>query len=134
MGVVFVRTALGPNAAPGLEIVRIVETVDDLGWVLVRQRAPFAPAGLGRPPLASVTFADPVVLLRAPFRVAFAYTGQGEPWKGVWRGATSLPNAIRITVRDAIADRPLSVSTATRVRVDRAAPVPIQSDQESPVR
>ena len=41
--VTFVRSAIGPNAAAGLEIVRLAETDDARGGVLVRARAPFAP-------------------------------------------------------------------------------------------
>ena len=41
--VTFVRTAVGPNTRPGLEIIRLIEKADDQGLALVRERAPFAP-------------------------------------------------------------------------------------------
>src|SRR5262249_30652328 len=37
--VIFVRTTLGPNSGPGLEVVRISETTSDHGPVIVRTRA-----------------------------------------------------------------------------------------------
>ena len=43
--VVFVRTAFGPNAPPGLEIVRIAQIKDGNETALVRSTAPFLPAG-----------------------------------------------------------------------------------------
>ena len=41
--VTFLRTALGPNAGPQLEIVRIAEINSSKGLVLVRTSAPFMP-------------------------------------------------------------------------------------------
>src|ERR1700676_394676 len=43
LSVMFVRTALGPNARVGLDVVRIGETTDHQDLVAVRTRAPFAP-------------------------------------------------------------------------------------------
>ena len=40
LSVTFVRTALGPNAGPGLDVVRVGETTDRQGLVTVRSRAP----------------------------------------------------------------------------------------------
>ena len=42
----FIRSAIGPNARSGLEIVRISETADRQGTMLVRSRAVFTP-GIG---------------------------------------------------------------------------------------
>src|ERR1700688_3287692 len=42
LSVMFVRTAFGPDARPGLEVVRIGETTDRQGLVTVRSRAPCA--------------------------------------------------------------------------------------------
>ncbi len=39
----FVRTAIGPNTRPGLEVVRISTLSDDRGVALVRARTPFVP-------------------------------------------------------------------------------------------
>ena len=145
LGVIFVRRAVGPNASPGLEIVRISETADARGRVLVRTRAPFAPLPIGETTLDHVAFGDPVVLVRAPLRVTFAYKREDTGWMSNWRAITwpgavppaggaesspiSLPTAIRFTVRDTVAERVLAVSTATRVHVELAAPAPQNQDQ-----
>src|SRR5882757_8780796 len=71
LSVTFVRTAVGPNARPGLEIIRLIEKADSQGLALVRERTPFAPM----PSDAQIRFTDQVVLVRAPFRVTFAYAG-----------------------------------------------------------
>lgn len=122
LGVTFVRSAIGPNSR-GLDIVRIAETTDALGRVLVRTRAPFAPLPIGTASLEAVPFGDPVVLLRQPFRVAFAYAGVDGNWTNNWQGG-ELPSAVRIVVRDAVSERALAVSTATRVHVELPAPEP----------
>src|SRR6478752_4528032 len=44
LSVVFVRTALGPNAGPGLDVVRVGETTERREFVTVRSRMRFAPA------------------------------------------------------------------------------------------
>src|SRR3569832_1256839 len=41
--VIFVRTAIGPNASPGLDVVRLSETSDQGGLATVRTRATFRP-------------------------------------------------------------------------------------------
>src|SRR5450756_2114637 len=40
LAVTFVRSAVGPNTRPGLEIIRLVEKADDQGLAMVRERAP----------------------------------------------------------------------------------------------
>ena len=62
-------------------------------------------------------FGDPVVLLRKPFRLSFAYAGPDRIWKSTWRDADKLPVMIQLTVRDAGTERVLSVSTITPVHV-----------------
>jgi general secretion pathway protein J len=129
LAVTFVRQALGPNNRPGLEIVQIAETTDSRGRALVRTRAPFVmlPTGdLSRDP---IPFADPVVLLRAPFRVAFAYADPRGAWTRNWRSSGALPAAVRFDVRDA--ERGLVLSTATRIHAELAAPRP-ESTGEAP--
>ena len=111
--VTFVRTALGPDTGPGLEFVRIAEISSERGPVLVRTRAPFAP-GIDRQP----NFTDPVVLLRAPYRLSFSYAGTDRNWREDWREQVQLPNAVKLTVRDAATQRTLSVSTATLIHVE----------------
>jgi general secretion pathway protein J len=125
-GVTFVRSALGPNTGPGLEIVRIAETADSQGRVLVRRRAPFAPLAIGNLALDQIPFADPVVLLRAPLRVTFSYARTDGVWIPAWQAAVGLPAAVRFIARDATSERVLAVSSATRVHVDMAAPEPEQ--------
>jgi general secretion pathway protein J len=115
LSVTFVRTELGPNAANGLEIVRIAEISDQRNQALVRTRAPFRPAGPDGDANQAPNFGDPVVVIRAPYRVSFSYAGPDRVWRNAWQGASQLPRAIRVTVRDAATGRILSVSTATTV-------------------
>jgi general secretion pathway protein J len=114
LAVTFVRTAVGPNARPGLEIVRLVEKADGQGLAMVRERAPFAPM----PPDAQIRFADQVVLIRLPFRVTFSYAGPDQVWQPNWRGQAQLPDKVRIAVRDGATGQLLSVSSATIVHVN----------------
>lgn len=136
--VVFVRSAVGPNGGSGLEIVRIAETTDSRGSALVRMRASFAMLPTGDPLVDPIPFADPVVLLRAPFRITFAYAGPEGEWTNDWGGrqgacmcvSGELPRAVRFEVRDA--DRGLAVSTATRVHAEMRAPQPEQAKEARP--
>jgi general secretion pathway protein J len=120
LSVTFVRSALGPNARPGLEIVRLVETADQRGLAMVRQSAPFlplAPDGSGAAP----RFGDPVVLVRAPYRVSLSYAGPDRVWRGTWGGDPTLPTAVRVLLRDAVTSQTLAVSTAATVHVNLSA-------------
>jgi general secretion pathway protein J len=120
LSVTFVRSALGPNTRPGLEIVRIGETADQRGLAMVRQSAPFlplAPDGSGAAP----NFGDPVVLVRAPYRVSLSYAGDDRVWRGSWRGVASLPTAVRVLLRDAATSQTLAVSTSATVHVNLSA-------------
>jgi general secretion pathway protein J len=122
--VMFVRSAIGPDAYPHLEIVRLAETKEDRGLAMVRARARFAPTAPGAPAQA-IAFGDPVTLIRAPFHISFAYAGPDRLWLSSWKGREQLPEAVRISVRDTIANRVLAVSTVARVRVTaRGAPKP----------
>ena len=121
LSVTFVRTALGPNAGPGLEVVRVGETTDREGLVTVRSRAPFQPLPLGSSLSEQIHFGEPVLLLRAPFRLSFAYAGQDLIWKSSWHDADRLPAAIKLTVRDAASERILSISTVAPVHVQSPA-------------
>lgn len=127
LAVTFVRSALGPNSRPGLEIVQIAETTDSRGSALVRMRAPFVLLPTGDLSLDPIPFADPVVLLRAPFRITFAYAGPDGKWTNNWRNSGELPAVIRFDVR--AAERGLVISTATRVHADMRAPQPDQSNE-----
>jgi general secretion pathway protein J len=120
LSVTFVRTAIGPNSPPGLEIVRLNEAADARGLALLRTQMPFAPVD----PNAGIDprrFGDPVVLVRAPFRLSFAYAGANRVWIPTWLDAAELPTAVRLTVRNAATGRILSVSTAAIVHVSAAA-------------
>ncbi len=106
LSVTFVRTALGPNVGPGLDVVRVGETSDRGGLVTVRSRAHFG---------------EPVLLLRAPFRLSFAYAGPDQVWTSSWHDSDKLPATIKLTVRDAASERILSISTVTPVHVQSPA-------------
>jgi len=116
LGVTFVRSAIGPNARGGLDVVQIAETTDRLGPVLVRARTPFMPAEKVEGP-----FSDPVVLLRAPYRITLSYEGADREWKATWSGARDLPTAVRFIIRDGASDRTLLASTATVIHAQLPA-------------
>jgi general secretion pathway protein J len=117
LSVVFVRTALGPNAGAGLDVVRLGETTERREFVTVRSRTRFTPLPSASRLSEEMHFGDPVVLLRAPFRLSFAYAGPDRVWKSTWRGAIKLPAMIRLTIRDASTERVLSISTITPLLV-----------------
>ncbi len=128
LSVTFVRTALGPNAGLGLDVVRIGETTDQGHLLTVRSRAEFAPVPRGVSPLEQIHLSDPVVLLRSPLRLSFAYAGPDRVFRDEWRDADELPSAIRLTVRDAVSEKVLSVSTVTPVHVDAPATIAKSDD------
>jgi general secretion pathway protein J len=117
LSVLFVRTAVGPNAGPGLDVVRLGETRDRGEFVTVRFRARFTPLADGLSLSEQIQLGDPVVLLRAPYRLSFAYAGSDRVWRSTWKGDDKLPAMIRLTIRDAASERILSVSTITPVHV-----------------
>ena len=117
LSVTFVRTAVGPNTRPGLEIIRLIEKADPQGLAMVRERSPFAPM----PAEAQIRFADQVVLIRIPFRVSFSYAGPDQVWQREWRGQKQLPEMIRISVRDIASGQVLAVSSAAIVHVNAPA-------------
>ena len=113
----FVRTVVGLNARPGLELVRLIERADRQGLALVRESRSFAPGNAGE----GGQFGNPVVLLRAPYRITFSYAGRDRDWQPQWRDAKELPSLIRISVRDAASDRQAAASTIAAVQVNAAA-------------
>jgi general secretion pathway protein J len=117
LSVTFVRTSVGPNAGPGLDVVHLGETRDRSEFVTVRSQARFTPLADGVSLSEQVHLGSPVVLLRAPYRLSFAYAGADRAWKSVWKDANKLPAMIRLTVRDAASQRVLSVSTIAPVHV-----------------
>jgi general secretion pathway protein J len=125
----FVRTSLSPSSQRGLEIVRFAEQASDRGPVLVRMATSFRPlAGLE---LLPERWSDPVVLLRPPYRLAFAYSGASDAtstressrrqqvpqqnWQPEWRQQALLPKAVLLSVQDP--QRTLAVTTATLIQV-----------------
>jgi general secretion pathway protein J len=121
LSVTFVRTALGPNVGIGLDVVRLGETTERGQLVLLRSRAPFAPLAIGVSPSEQIHVADPVVLLRPPLRMSFAYAGPDRVFRDDWRDMDRLPSAIMLTVRDGASERVLSVSTVTPVHINASA-------------
>jgi general secretion pathway protein J len=117
LGVTFVRTAVGPNTHPGLEVVRFREASDPSGPQLIRERALYTPSDRG----ALLHFADPVPLIGPPFRVTFAYAGGDGVWHSTWGAAVELPRSVRITVRNGITQQTLALSTAALLHVDTPA-------------
>jgi general secretion pathway protein J len=116
LSITFARETFGPNARPGLDIIRITEAADRDGLVLTRSRAALLPGVEGEP-----HFADPVVLLRAPFRVSFSYAGGDRVWKSSWRDAKTLPAAVLLTVRDAGTGRTLPISRIAVIHISASA-------------
>lgn len=114
----FVRTSLGPNTRSGLDIVRISEMGGGRSTFLVRSRTAFAP---GDRTVDQLNFGDPVVLLRSPYRVSFAYAGNDGVWKSNWVSESALPSAVRLIVRDTAEDRILPVSTVAVVHASLPA-------------
>lgn len=121
LSVSFVRTAIGPNVGIGLDVVRISEATDAGRLVTLRSRATFAPLPQGVSLTEQIRASNPVVLLRAPVRISFAYAGPDRVFRDEWRDMDALPTAIMLTLRDAASERVLSVSTVAPVHVNAAA-------------
>ena len=121
LSVTFVRSAIGPNTSRGLEVVRLAEVNEGRGLAMVRLRAPFAPLPPQGRPSNYLRLGDPVVLVRAPYRISFAYAGLDRVWQSTWLDAIQLPRAVRITLRNAATQDVLSVSTATMILVEVSA-------------
>ena len=119
LSVAFVRTILSPNAAGGLEIVRIAELSDERGPVLVRSTAPFTPNVTGG--ADSISFVNPVALIRTPYRVTFSYAGPDRVWHDTWHQQTLLPRAVRVRLRDAATSTTLAVSTTALIHAELRA-------------
>lgn len=119
--VTLIRSAVGPNTRPGLEIVRIAPINDKYGQALVRATKPFAPLPSSTVLLRPSDFANSTVLLRSPYLVSFAYAGPDKIWKKNWQNVDRLPAAVRLTVRDATTGRTLTISTTALVHVELPA-------------
>jgi general secretion pathway protein J len=121
LSVTFVRTALGPNAQIGLEVVRMAETSDSRGPAMVRTTAPFVPATGDALDRGQFNFANAVVLVAPPYRAVFSYAGPDRQWRDTWRAEPQLPRAIRVRIRDAATSETLAVSTSALVRAELPA-------------
>jgi len=119
--VTFVRTALGPNAGLGLDVVHLGETTDQGGLATVRSRALFRPLPPEAPLADQLRFGEPVVLFRAPYRLSFAYAGDDHAWKSSWRDSERLPAKVRLTVRDTSSERVPTISTVASIHVQSSA-------------
>ncbi|BAM87608.1 putative general secretion pathway protein J [Bradyrhizobium oligotrophicum S58] len=114
--ITLVRSSLGPNRNRGLDLVHIAEAPDRDGVALARTRAAFAPGdGSAR------NFADPVVLLQAPYRVVFSYAGADRIWQPSWRNAEKLPTAVQVTIRDATGGNAMSISRIATIHISAPA-------------
>jgi general secretion pathway protein J len=121
LSVTFVRPSFGPDDIPSLDVIRIGEDVDRQGRIVVRRRTPFVPVTPGVNDRDQPNFVDPVVLVREPYRLSFSYAGPDRIWKDTWHNLDTLPRAVRLLLRDAATDRPLSLSTAVMVHADLPA-------------
>ena len=119
----------GPIRGPVLKSCSVSTLSDDRGVALVRTRAPFLPLPENGKIRDLANFADPVVLMRAPYRAVFSYAGPDHVWQNSWRDADHLPVAIRVSVRDAATQHTLAVSTATVLRVSVAAACAARQDR-----
>lgn len=116
--VTLVRSAIGPNTETGLEVVRIAESSDRQGIALVRTRTRFVPFGYGDISASQLTFTDPVVLFRAPFRISFSYSSGNGAWQDAWQNMSQLPAAVRFLVRDQTIGQTLAISSAAMTHVE----------------
>lgn len=130
LSVTFVRSALGPNTTPGLDIVRLSEMPTERGLALVRTRAKFVPLEPGAQVGTQVALSDPVVLTQGPFRLSFSYAGADRGWQPMWHDAKQLPRAVRLTVRSATTGQIVMVSTAMPVHVTSPAACAIGAAKE----
>ncbi len=113
--VTFVRTALGPNARPGLEIVELAPSGEGPDADFARRAAPYVP----RPPDGdAAAFGPSALLLKAPLRVLFSYAGRDGAWRESWLAVEELPRAVRIAILDGRSGRALDLSTAVVIRAE----------------
>lgn len=121
LSVVFVRSRLAPNGGPGIEVVRLAETDSDGNPALVRSTATVPFGSVQSVDVADLTFSDPVVVIRAPYRVSFSYAGTDRVWQDDWHAQRDLPRAIRVQVRDNTTSELLAVTTSTLIHAELAA-------------
>jgi general secretion pathway protein J len=115
LSLVFVRPTLNPNSTGGLEIVRLAQTSDDRGPVLVRSTTPFMPDAAYAGDGDAIAFANPVAMLRGPYSISFSYAGVDRVWHDTWRQQPILPRAVRVRVRDLATLTTLAISTTAQI-------------------
>ena len=130
LAVTFVRTAIGPNAPRGLDVVRIEEAANGRDLVLLRSRGRFAPSPVGASPSDYLNLGDPVQLLGPPFRMSFAYADRDLVWKPVWHDSDRLPAAVRVTVHNAVPGGSSMMSSVIGIHVGVPANGCIGSDKD----
>lgn len=121
LSVTFVRTTLAPNTTTGLEVVRLAEDGSEHGPALVRSTAPLPIGGESSPENGDLLFTNPVVMIRAPYRVSFSYAGPDRVWQSTWHNQVALPRAVRVSLRDNATSIVLGVSTSTLVHAELPA-------------
>lgn len=115
LSLVFVRPTLNPNSTGGLEIVRLSQTTEDRGPVLVRSTTPFAPDAAYGSDADAIAFANPVAVLRGPYSISFSYAGADRIWHEIWHQQPILPRAVRVRLRDLATLTTLAISTTTPI-------------------
>jgi general secretion pathway protein J len=118
LSLVFVRPTLNPNLTGGIEIVRLGQTSDDRGPVLVRSTAPFTPDATYAGDADAIAFANPVAMLRGPYRISFSYAGADRIWHDTWRQQSILPRTVRVRLRDLTTMTTLAISTTATIHAE----------------
>ena len=125
---IFVRTALGPNSAQGLDIVSVKESETQNGFQLVRSATKFAPIATEDISVDKTEFRDPVALVRAPFRVSFSYADQDGAWRPSWPDSNKLPSAVQLVLSNTSSD--VDITTVVKIHVDTPASIVCRSSCE----
>jgi len=94
-----VRSALGPNAGTGLDVVRVGETTEQRGFVTVRSRTPFRPLPLGSSACRATSFRGTGPAVAFAVSAVFCLCRPGPGLEGSWHEADRLPAAIKLTIR-----------------------------------
>lgn len=119
--VTFIRTTLAPNAAAGLQVVRIAETSDETGVALLRSTAALPVGTVQAADIDTLSFVNAVVVMPSPYRVSFSYAGLDRLWRDSWQNQLVLPRAVRIQVRDNATWALLAATTSTLVYTELPA-------------
>jgi general secretion pathway protein J len=114
-GVTFVRSALGPNDPPGLQIVQLAPTGSLREPALARSTTPYLPQD---PDAPSANPGDGVDLVPGAYQVLFSFAGRDGIWRSAWRDQDRLPRAVRIVVRERASGRTMAASTAAVIRTE----------------